>query len=95
MDWIDANQLGRRNLTPDQMSFIRGRRYNRVKKATHGNNGGANQFTKQLGGHFDHQAINTTAETLAKQHGVSPTIRRCPTVLPYPLKTPLELVVNW
>ncbi|HPD46118.1 MAG TPA: hypothetical protein P5279_06255 [Anaerohalosphaeraceae bacterium] len=24
-DWIDKNQLGRRNLTPDQMSLIRGR----------------------------------------------------------------------
>ena len=33
MDWIDANQLGRRNLTPDQMSQLRGRRYNRAKKA--------------------------------------------------------------
>jgi N6-adenosine-specific RNA methylase IME4 len=31
-DWIDANQLGRRNLTPDQRSIIRGRRYNRTKK---------------------------------------------------------------
>jgi hypothetical protein len=31
MDWIDKNQLGRRNLTPDQMSLIRGRRYNRLK----------------------------------------------------------------
>ena len=28
MDWIDANQLGWRNLTPDQRSFLRGRRYN-------------------------------------------------------------------
>ena len=26
-DWIDAHQLGRRNLTPKQMSLIRGRRY--------------------------------------------------------------------
>jgi len=32
MDWIDRNQLGRRNLTPDQMSLIRGRMYNRTKK---------------------------------------------------------------
>lgn len=30
-DWIDANQLGRRNLTPDQMSLLRGRRLNRMK----------------------------------------------------------------
>jgi len=32
-DWIDANQLGRRNLSPDVASFIRGRMYNRTKKA--------------------------------------------------------------
>jgi hypothetical protein len=25
MDWVDANQLGRRTLTPDQRSIIRGR----------------------------------------------------------------------
>lgn len=31
MDWMDANQLGRRNLTTDQRSIIRGRRYNRTK----------------------------------------------------------------
>ena len=31
-DWIDKNQLGRRNLTPDQMSLLRGRRYNRAKR---------------------------------------------------------------
>jgi len=35
MDWIDTNQLGRRNLTPDQAHVIRGRLYNRAKK-THG-----------------------------------------------------------
>jgi hypothetical protein len=33
MDWMDANQLGRRNLTNDQRSYLRGRRYNRTKKA--------------------------------------------------------------
>lgn len=31
-DWIDANQLGRRNLTPDQRTLLIGRRYNRAKK---------------------------------------------------------------
>ena len=70
-DWIDSNQLGRRNLSPDQMSFIRGRRYNRTKKAQGGT--GANQFkqTAQNG----HSA--PTAESLAVQHGVSATtIRR-------------------
>lgn len=29
---IDTNQLGRRNLTPDQTHVIRGRLYNRTKK---------------------------------------------------------------
>lgn len=32
MDWIDANQLGRRNLPPHVMSVLRGRIYNRRKK---------------------------------------------------------------
>jgi protein gp37 len=32
-DWIDRNALGRRNLNPDTASLIRGRIYNRTKKA--------------------------------------------------------------
>ena len=32
-DWIDRNQLGRRNLNPDTASLLRGRIYNRMKKA--------------------------------------------------------------
>jgi hypothetical protein len=28
LDWIDRNQLGRRNLAPDQASLVRGRIYN-------------------------------------------------------------------
>ena len=31
-DWIDRNQLGRRNLNPDTASLLRGRIYNRTKK---------------------------------------------------------------
>jgi hypothetical protein len=69
MDWIDANQLGRRNLTPDQMSYIRGRLYNRTKKA-----GGGRTGRDLSGGQSDHPK---TAETLAAKHGVSEkTIRR-------------------
>ena len=70
-DWIDRNQLGRRNLTPDQMSLLRGRRYNRAKKAQGGT--GANQYKQR--GQNDPPA--KTAELLAKEHGVSPaTIKR-------------------
>ena len=67
-DWIDANQLGRRNLSPEQMSLLRGRRYNRTKKA-HGGQipGTIRQNDESI----------STAERLAQQHGVSPkTIER-------------------
>jgi len=60
LDWMDKNQLGRRNLTPDQMSMIRGRMYNRMKTKGHGQ-GSAGNFCPQ-----------NTATILAKQHGVSP-----------------------
>jgi len=62
MDWIDANQLGRRNLTPDQRSIIRGRRYNRMKRQ------GAR--TDLLSDNLSESPRNT-AETLALQHHVT------------------------
>ncbi len=66
MDWMDANQLGRRNLTNDQRSFLRGRRYNRTKKAQGGT--GANQHTSKV---EEVATLQRTAEAIAKQHGVS------------------------
>lgn len=67
-DWIDMNQLGRRNLTPDQMRLLRGRRYNRLKQPLGG----------QLpGSRVDQNDPPSTADRLAKEHGVSaPTIKR-------------------
>ncbi len=68
-DWIDANQLGRRNLTPDQAALLRGRRYNRLKKAAHGRSG------RTFG--VDKMSVPNTAERLAREHGVDEkTIRR-------------------
>jgi len=65
-DWIDSNQLGRRNLTPEQFSLLLGRRYNRLKRPQ----GGA----RPPSGQDDHL---TTAQQLAEQHGVSEaTVRR-------------------
>jgi DNA modification methylase len=61
MDWMDANQLGRRNLTPDQFRLLLGRRYNRAKK-THG---GDRRSTAQS------EQLEETAEQLAEEHGVS------------------------
>ena len=70
-DWIDRNQEGRRNATPDQLSLIRGRRYNRAKRKQGGT--GANQYEQ------NRQNVESanTAKHLAEQHGVTPrTIER-------------------
>ena len=68
-NWIDTNQLGRRNLSPDVASLLRGRIYNRVKKSE-----GTNQHTnrgRQSGG------PSKTSDTFAIQYGVgSRTIER-------------------
>lgn len=67
-DWIDRNQLGRRNLDPKQMSLLRGRRYNRVKRPD--------------GGHGDQKSVGhfvrpIASEAIAAEHGVDEkTIRR-------------------
>ena len=68
MDWMDKNQLARRNLTSEQASLLRGRRYNRIKRqdAGHGNqkSGGQNVTPNQ-------------AKELGKQYGVDErTIKR-------------------
>ncbi|MCL5280478.1 MAG: ParB N-terminal domain-containing protein, partial [Planctomycetes bacterium] len=76
MDWIDRNQLARRNLTPEQFALVLGRLYNRQKRTQGGT--GANQHTAQSAQH-EHSARNQgkTAEKLAQEHGVSPaTVRR-------------------
>lgn len=68
---MDENQLGRRNLTNDQRSILRGRVLNRTKKAQGGNRG--NQHTPK----GQSVPLPDTSETLAAKHGVSEkTIRR-------------------
>jgi hypothetical protein len=57
LDWIDSNSIGRRNLTPDQMSLIRGRRYNRLKNAQGGDHKSKDQ----------NDTLVNSAETLAKE----------------------------
>jgi hypothetical protein len=71
MDWIDQNQLGRRNLSPDAFRLALGRRYNRTKKtkAEAGAKGGASK------GQID--PCLPTAERLGKEHAVSEkTVKR-------------------
>jgi N6-adenosine-specific RNA methylase IME4 len=63
-DWIDRNQLGRRNLHPDQFALLVGRRYNRAKKV----NGGDRKSEAAKSVHqFD--GLNT-AERIARDHGI-------------------------
>ena len=88
-DWIDANQLGRRNLSADQASLLRGRRYNRTKKKHGGKREprgqndplkSAEKLAAQHGGKREPRRQNDalkTADRLAAQHGVSArTIKR-------------------
>jgi ParB family chromosome partitioning protein len=63
--WVIRNQLGRRNLTPDQASYLRGLEYEATKRAAHRPaKGGQNVPLK-------------TAKHLGKAHGVAArTIKR-------------------
>ena len=64
--WIIRNQLGRRNLTADQASYLRGLEYESTKQAAH--------RPPKKGGKSCHLK---TAEALSRQHGVAPrTIRQ-------------------
>jgi hypothetical protein len=68
MDWIDRNQLGRRNLSKQDYKLLLGRRYNRAKKtmAEAGASKGQNAPSSER-----------TSAKLAKEHGVDEkTVRR-------------------
>lgn len=66
-DWMDRNQLGRRNLHPDAFTLLLGRRYNRQKNTRGGDRKSKGQ----------NATLIDTAESLAKEHGVdSKTVKR-------------------
>lgn len=74
MDWIDRNQLGRRNLSKQDYKLLLGRRYNRAKKSEGAPKGNANAATKQPG---QNAPVERTSEKLAREHGVDEkTVRR-------------------
>jgi len=58
--WVIRNQLGRRNLTPDQASYLRGLEYEASKRPV-----GRPQNDAKLA------PIHRTAEALARRHGVA------------------------
>jgi hypothetical protein len=64
INWMIATQLGRRNLTPEQKSYLRGKRYNLEKR--------------QDGGHGQQEAVSENRtppvrERLAEEYGVAPS----------------------
>ena len=59
--WVIRNQLGRRNLTPDQASYLRGLEYEQAKQGRGGDH-------KSKG----RKCPLNTADKLAKRRGVSP-----------------------
>ena len=70
-DWIDRNQLARRNLTPADFRLLLGRRYNRAKKS----HGGDRKSKGQNGTLIEGTA--NSAERIGSEHGVSErTVKR-------------------
>jgi hypothetical protein len=61
--WMIAHQLGRRNLTPDQMAYYRGKQYN-LQKQRHGGD-------RKSDGSSTQDGYLKTADRLAREHGVS------------------------
>ena len=78
--WICKNQLGRRNLTEEQKSYLRGKQYEAEKMSQGGT--GANQHTKEQSGQNVRSATRReiksgTAGRIGKEYGVDGrTIRR-------------------
>lgn len=69
INWIIDNQLGRRNLTPEQASYLRGKRYN-LEKADRGGDRKSNRQNDEL-------ITEPTHVRLGRELGVSPkTIER-------------------
>ena len=70
IDWIINNQLGRRNLTPANQSYLRGLQYQR-EKSKHGGDRKSEESRGQ------NVPLISTAQRLAEQHGVAErTIKR-------------------
>lgn len=72
-DWMEDNQLGRRNLTADQFKYLIGRKYNRLKSS----HGGDRKSTSS-----DQNDHMNTADKIGSDYGVSaPTVRRAASVV--------------
>lgn len=66
--WICKNQLGRRNLTPEQKKYLIGKQYE-AEKATQGGNHG-NQHTSAAKCQVGTLPTTDTADRIAKENGI-------------------------
>jgi hypothetical protein len=69
LNWIISNQLGRRNLNPNQIAYLRGKRYETEKKIWGGT--GSNQYVKEQSSQVGNLADTPkTSRKLADEYGV-------------------------
>ena len=74
LNWIISNQLGRRNINPNQIAYLRGKRYETEKKIV-SNESGANQYTREV--RVQNEPQPKTYDVIAEEYSVSPsTIKR-------------------
>ena len=71
--WICKNQLGRRNLSPEQKRYLLGKQYESEKKAEKIFHGNQYTLAKKSGGSHDdtHHSGKKTCERIAEENGVS------------------------
>lgn len=69
LNWMIANQLGRRNLNPNQIAYLRGKRYENEKKMQGAPIG--NRNAEKQSGNIYHFEKPKTSEDLASEYGVS------------------------
>lgn len=73
IDWIAKTALGRRNLTDEEKSYLRGKRHESVKKEIGAPSGNKNARKQKV----QNEPIESTAKQLAAEFNVSPsTIKR-------------------
>ena len=71
--WICKNQLGRRNLSPEQKRYLIGKQYEAEKKAAKIFRGNQYTLAKKSGGSHDdtHHSGKKTCDRIAEENGVS------------------------
>lgn len=70
--WICCNQLGRRNLTPQQKKYLIGQRYE-AEKQTERFHGNQHTLAGESGGgqNVHHQKVEKTAERIARENNIN------------------------